>query len=328
MRKFLDMELPLLAIRCTTYNHESYIRDTLDGFVSQKTNFPFVAIVHDDASTDNTAAIIREYAEKYPDIIKPIFESENQYSKRNGSLGRIMDVAVYATGAKYIAMCEGDDYWIDPLKLQKQVDFLESHPDYTMCTTNIDYKENNGYIHPSIWNSKTDTDLSIKEIILNGGLYIGTASVVFRRNIYKQIPESMKKLHVGDYPLQIYMASKGKVRNLCDITCVYRYMSEGSWTQKNNTNICSIENLNNFVNNEQILLDTMDEITNYKFQSWFSDRSALFRFNCYYLYEPDISYQILKCNTKLILTNCSIKSIIFVCMPRILQKAIRKLFKR
>ena len=82
---------PLLAIKCLAYNHEPYIRQCLDGFVMQKTDFPFIAIVHDDASTDKTADIIREYAEKYPDIIKPIFESENQYSKRNGSIRRIIN---------------------------------------------------------------------------------------------------------------------------------------------------------------------------------------------------------------------------------------------
>ena len=127
---------PLVAIRCITYNHGSYIRDALDGFVMQQTDFSFVAIVHDDASTDNTAAIIREYASRYPDIILPIYETENQYSKHDGSLRRIMNNACAATGAKYIALCEGDDYWTDPLKLQKQVDFLESHPDYSLCFHN------------------------------------------------------------------------------------------------------------------------------------------------------------------------------------------------
>src|SRR5574344_1986516 len=121
---------PLVVIRCITYNHESYIRDCLNGFVMQKTTFPFVAVVHDDASTDKTADIIREYAEKYPDIIKPIYETENQYSKSDGSLERIMNAH---TKGKYIALCEGDDYWIDPLKLQKQVDFLEANPEYSMC---------------------------------------------------------------------------------------------------------------------------------------------------------------------------------------------------
>ena len=126
----------LVAIKCATYNHEPYIRDALEGFVMQKTNFPFVAIVHDDASTDGTPDIIREYAAKYPDIIKPIYETENQYSKRDGSLRRIMNAAVEASGAKYVALCEGDDYWTDPLKLQKQVDFLESHPDYSLVFAN------------------------------------------------------------------------------------------------------------------------------------------------------------------------------------------------
>lgn len=123
----------LVAISCCVYNQELFLKDCLEGFVMQQTNFPFVAIVHDDASTDNSAAIIKEYAEKYPDIIKPIYETENQYSKGDGSLGRIMNTAVENTGAKYIAMCEGDDYWTDPLKLQKQVDFMEVNLNYGIC---------------------------------------------------------------------------------------------------------------------------------------------------------------------------------------------------
>lgn len=122
-----------VAIRCLVYNHEPYLRECLDGFIKQQTNFKFVAIVHDDASTDKSADIIREYEEKYPDIIKPIYETENQYSKQNGSLGQIVNTAIKATGAKYTALCEGDDYWTDPLKLQKQVDFLESNPEYSFC---------------------------------------------------------------------------------------------------------------------------------------------------------------------------------------------------
>ncbi len=122
---------PLVSIRCLVYNHEPYLRQCLDGFVMQETTFPFEAIVHDDASTDGSAAIIREYAEKYPDIIKPIFETENQYSKHDGSLVQIIDKAMHPN-SKYIAHCEGDDYWTDPYKLQMQVDFLESHPDYSL----------------------------------------------------------------------------------------------------------------------------------------------------------------------------------------------------
>lgn len=128
------MGKPLVSIKCTVFNHEKYLRQCLDGFVMQKTNFPFEAIVHDDASTDHSADIIREYAAKYPNIIKPIYETENQYSKHDGSLARILDSELDKSGCKYIAVCEGDDYWIDPLKLQKQVDFLESHTDVVVCS--------------------------------------------------------------------------------------------------------------------------------------------------------------------------------------------------
>lgn len=139
-----DKKQPLVAIKCFVYNHEPYLRECLDGFVMQQTEFPFVAIVHDDASTDHSADIIREYVAKYPDIIQPIYEIENQYSKGDGSLARIMNVAIDATGAKYIAVCEGDDYWTDSHKLQKQVDYLETHRNVGLCYTDCDiyYEEN------------------------------------------------------------------------------------------------------------------------------------------------------------------------------------------
>ena len=121
---------PQLSICCITYNHAKFIRQALDGFVMQKTNFPFEVLIHDDASTDGTADIIREYEAKYPDIIKPIYQTENQWSK--GVL--ISKTCNYPrVQGEYVAMCEGDDYWTDPLKLQKQVDFLDSHPDFMGC---------------------------------------------------------------------------------------------------------------------------------------------------------------------------------------------------
>ena len=118
----MNLSKPLVAIHCLVYNHEPYLRDCFEGFVMQQTNFPFVAIVHDDASTDGSAAIIREYEERYPHIFQPIYEDENLYQKGGfGAIELVMNAAIDDTGAKYVAMCEGDDYWIDPLKLQKQV---------------------------------------------------------------------------------------------------------------------------------------------------------------------------------------------------------------
>ena len=131
----MDKEI-LVTVICLTYNHEKYIRECIDGFVMQKTNFAYEVIIHDDASTDNTAEIIKEYQQKYPDIIIPILQTENQYSKKV-PIGKTF-IYPRAKG-KYIALCEGDDYWIDPYKLQKQVDFLEDNPDYVLSHTSFQY---------------------------------------------------------------------------------------------------------------------------------------------------------------------------------------------
>ena len=124
---------PLVSICTTTYQHSRYIRQTLDSFLSQKTDFPFEILVHDDCSSDGTAEILQEYARRYPGIVLPLFETENQYSK---------GVPINETfnfpraRGKYIALCEGDDFWCDEGKLQAQADYMESHPDCTFCFTN------------------------------------------------------------------------------------------------------------------------------------------------------------------------------------------------
>ena len=226
---------PLVMINCITYNHEPFLRDALEGFVMQKTDFPFVAVVHDDASTDGTAAILREYAERYPDIILPIFEEENLYSKRDGSLRRIMANARAITDAKYIAPCEGDDYWIDPLKLQKQVDFLEADSECTMiCSRARLYSEaKKKYVGEAFCRSTTGY-LSPKDIIKKGGLYIVTCSVVYRRAIRDGgLPDYYRQCHIGDYPLQIMAAMKGKVYYINELLSVYRVENASSWCGQN-----------------------------------------------------------------------------------------------
>ncbi len=219
---------PLVAIHCLVYNHEPYLRDCLEGFVMQQTNFPFVAIVHDDASTDGSVAIIREYEEKYPHIFKPIYETENQYSKRDGSLDRIMDEAINATGAKYVAMCEGDDYWTDPLKLQKQVDFMEANPEFSMCFHGAEIK------------NETDTkiittcqNIEDKEYFTNDifpGWVVPTASVVFRRlmvDIFPQLKNSYW-IKYGDIVLFLKCTHTGRVWGMKDKMSVYRMTNNGA----------------------------------------------------------------------------------------------------
>ena len=218
----MSSEPIFVTILCLTYNHESYIRQCLDGFVMQQTNFRFEAIVHDDASTDSTTDIIREYAEKYPDIIKPIYETENQYSKHDGSLTRIMNAA---THGKYVAFCEGDDYWIDPLKLQKQVDFLESHSDYSMCFHKVAVL---CYIQStSAWNQFTilDKDYSADEMFKKW--IVPTCSIVMKREVLNYpIKHSENKLN-GDIFIVLSSAAVGKVRGISQIMGVYRVAESG-----------------------------------------------------------------------------------------------------
>ena len=218
----------IVAIKCLVYNHEPYLRNCLEGFVMQQTKFPFVAIVRDDASTDGSAAIIREYEAKYPDIIKPIYETENQYSKHDGSVGRIMDAAVDATGAKYVAMCEGDDYWTDPLKLQKQVDFMEANPEYSICFHKV-----NTLIQATgeIKEEFIVRDMPGKSTILDlaEGNYIHTPSVMYRK--YPNVLETYQRLMPclpGDYVMWMLLAEKGNIYKFNEPMAVYR-LGSGIW---------------------------------------------------------------------------------------------------
>lgn len=218
----------LVAIHCLAYNHEPYIRECLEGFVMQKTNFKFVAIVHDDASTDETPAIINEYAEKYPDIIKPIFETENQYSKKDGSLTRIMSEAISQTGAKYVAMCEGDDYWIDPYKLQKQVDFMEKNPEFVMCFHNADVLSNieeERFLYEHL-ETRCYTDCEIMS-----KWTVPTCSVLYRTNILK-LDYNTKKIVFGDIFMFLRLSQAGKVFCINEKMAVYRRLSNGLSTLK------------------------------------------------------------------------------------------------
>lgn len=219
---------PKVAINCITYNHEAYIRECIEGFLMQKTNFPFVVILHDDASTDGTTAIIREYAEKYPDIIKPIFETENQWSKYDGSLFRIMDNALLSTNAPYIAWCEGDDYWTDPFKLQKQVDFMESHPDYSLVFANVKLHYDTGLSDDTL--DFITGDYTALDIYTHS--LIATPTVLYRKEVLKSkcylTFSNIPKPRFGDLTLFMASTTIGKVHGMNEVVCGYRRLSSGA----------------------------------------------------------------------------------------------------
>lgn len=221
-----NTDSPLVSIECLTYNQESYIAQTLDGFLIQKTTFPFEVIVHDDASTDRTAEIIREYEKKFPKIIKPIYESENQYSKNDDSLNRIVTAAIRG---KYIAMCEGDDYWTDENKLQMQVDFLEKNPEYGLCFTKCrQFIQKDNKLSRKLFGSyvKDFDDL------LKNGNRIPTLTTVCRRSLENRYLEEINPYSrgwlMGDYPRWLYMTHESKVKFIDKVTSVYRVLENSA----------------------------------------------------------------------------------------------------
>lgn len=218
---------PVVAVRCLTYNQATYICETLEGFLAQRTDFPFIVIVHDDASIDGTQEIIKEYVTKYPDIIKPILEEDNQYSKRDGSVSHIMGEAVKVTDANYIALCEGDDYWTDPLKLQKQVDFLDSHPDYGMCYTQaLDFNQARNCFG-KVWGGPNE---SFEELYVKNT--IPTLTAVFRGDLYmkyqREINPRNRGWYMGDYPLWLYFAANSKIKFMDFVSGVYRRLNDSA----------------------------------------------------------------------------------------------------
>lgn len=218
----MKQDKPLVAIHCLVYNHEPYLRDCFEGFVMQQTNFPFVAIVHDDASTDGSAAIIREYEAKYPDIIKPIYETENQWRKPDGSLTRIMNAAIDVTGAQYVAMCEGDDYWTDPLKLQKQVDFMEANPECGLCYTDYNLLEDaTQTLTESMFEHKKQyRPISYEQHLLKPG-YLAPMTWLYRRDLINLL--SKAKIYTdGTYAYMLEFLYNSKVVYIPQATAVYR----------------------------------------------------------------------------------------------------------
>jgi len=227
--------LPVVSVSCITYNHSAYIRDAIEGFLMQKTTFPVEVLIHDDASTDGTSDIIRAYEARYPNIIKPIYQTENQYSKGI----RISITFNYPRAkGKYIAICEGDDYWIDPYKLQKQVTFLEQNPEYGLVFTDADVfneKTRRFIKHYDRTYKKKIPEGDVINTLLYKNPYRTCTSLfrcIFLKDYYNYI-DRFSSNKIGDAPLWLYIARKSKVKYLTDTTSVYR-VHNGSISQSDN----------------------------------------------------------------------------------------------
>lgn len=221
--------LPLVSIICITYNHARFIRDALEGFVNQKTSFSYEAIVHDDASVDGTAEIVKAYAQKYPDIIVPILEEENQFQKGGRTTRRLM---LEVARGKYLAVCEGDDFWTDPEKLQKQVEYMEMHPDCSMYIHNGDMLDQETGVRTRIDPYPKSSALTAADVIEERGALPPTASMLFRRADILKMPEFFWNAPVGDRPRRLYCILKGYIYYSDAVMCVYRANVKGSFSNR------------------------------------------------------------------------------------------------
>ena len=216
----------IVSVSCITFNHAPYIRACLDGFLMQKTSFIFEILIHDDCSTDETREIIEEYSKKYPDIIFPIFQTENQYSK--GVRGMMARFNFPRSRGKYLALCEGDDYWTDPYKLQRQVDFLEANTDFSICFHNMKILNESNPSALEFTNSKDQESVSSILDLASKGNFMFTASVVFKKP-KDGFPNWLTDLPIGDYAIHLFNAQFGKIKFLDQVMGVYRIHAGGVW---------------------------------------------------------------------------------------------------
>jgi len=271
---------PLVSISCITYNHEKFIAEALDSFLMQQLPFRIEILIHDDASTDNTQEIIKEYERKYPDIINPIYQIENQYSK-----SKIISANFNYPRArgKYIAVCEGDDVWSDPRKLLKQVEILEKDTTVNLCFSNatiIGEYERQGEIIQNIYPEVFD----INYYLSNYGP-MPTCTWVFRKSSidFDNIPEFLSKSMIGDYVWRFLIVNQGKFAYLNESTALYRKHSGGIMSSEQRVNIIhnqkyTITNLRNHFNgkynfyynkNEHYAKLAVEYIKISKFANWF-----------------------------------------------------------
>ena len=218
---------PMVSINCFSYNQEKYISNAIEGFLIQETNFPFEIIIHDDASTDKTPEIIREYEKQYSKIIKPIYQTENQYSKRKYSIWA--DLTFPLALGKYIALCEGDDYWTDPNKLQKQVELLEANPKCSLCFHNsliifADKSKADSYFCIDL---KDNQVFKTKDLIL-ANWFVPTASILLKRSNLVNYPDWWKAVFNGDLLLQLLVSLNGNLIYIDEVMAVYRKNVQGS----------------------------------------------------------------------------------------------------
>lgn len=210
----------VISAFCISYNHGKYIARAIEGVVSQQCSYKFEFIISDDCSKDDTASIIREYAAKYPDIIKPILNNKNVGMQRNYLQ------ALYACQGKYVAFLEGDDFWIDPLKLQKQADFLEQNPDFSFCFSDVDVIDELNVSHTFYPPFEKDV-YTLSDMVLNRMNIIPTPTIFLRNILPRRMPDFYFEGLSGDIIVALMLADKGKAKFMSEKMAVFRNHAGG-----------------------------------------------------------------------------------------------------
>jgi glycosyltransferase involved in cell wall biosynthesis len=220
-------EKPLVSILCITYNHEDYIAEAIKGFLLQKTDFTVELIIHDDASTDRTPEIIKFYEDRHPELIRAIYQAENQYSKKDGSLQKII---FRAPTGEFTAICEGDDYWTDPNKLQLQVDFLRKNKEYGLVHHEADYyfQEEGKFInnHHKTDNIHVSDGYVYTELLGNNNIY--TPTVVLRTALFEKFLKIEKSFQMDDYVMWLEFSQHFKFHYIEKSMAVYRILKNSA----------------------------------------------------------------------------------------------------
>jgi glycosyltransferase involved in cell wall biosynthesis len=219
---------PLVDIVLITYNHERYVGQAIESVLAQQTEFAYRLFIGDDCSTDNTQAIIERYAEKYPTRIRMMLETVHRGTSHSERVSiKIRDI----TAAKYVAFLDGDDYWTDPSKLQKQVTFLEAHPDFAICYHNARMFYEDGSRETMNFLPPDHREVSTLEHLLSSN-FIPTCSVVFRRGLFDKFPDWYFTLNIADWPLHIMNAQHGKIGYINEVMATYRVHDQGAWSSR------------------------------------------------------------------------------------------------
>lgn len=320
----------LVTIFCTSYNHEKYIARMLSSLINQKVDFNYEILIHDDASTDKTQEIILSFVDKYPELFHAILQKENQWSKGISFIKKI--VMPYAKG-KYIAICEGDDCWIDEYKLQKQVDYMEAHSGCSFCFTNAIIENiQNGKKRVFVPYSSNDKkyinasgDYTLLEIARLS--FIPTCTFLFPKDNLYLVPETFFDRHYcGDRKMTLYFTSLGYAHFIDENTGCYNYGVAGSaMTKKKTKKQLAIEELS-FAR----MYQNVNEFTKYKYTEQLSEYIDFYLLEVFYLQgnnklltEDDYEYLKNKINTV-----CKVKKMLFMLLPDRFLDALRAIKRK